>query len=488
MQVKDIKSEGLSHEIEITIPANDIEERVASKLAEASKNMTIPGFRKGKVPLSIMKQKYGRAVMGEVLETTVNETSEKALQDKNLQPAMQPNIEVKEFDEGKDLVYTIAVEVLPDFKIADYKSLKVEKPVAKPSQENIDEALQRIASNNKGSEPIKEDRAAKEGDILKIDFDGRTADDDVHHDGMKAEGHLLQLGSNQFIPGFEEQLVGKKAGDDVEVKVTFPENYGAQHLAGRETIFDVKIHEIRQEAEAKIDDEFAKQLGLDDVEALKGAVEQQIQQEFDNYSRMKMKKNLLDQLDEAHDFDVPPGMLEMEYDNIVKQVEFDQSNGNPDQKVELPQEELDELKTIANRRVRLGLVLSEIGKEANVEIQEADLQRAVIAEAQKYPGQEKEVFDYYSKNKQALESLRAPIFEEKVVDYILELADVSEKEVTPEELTADDDEEEAKPKKEETKKKAPAKKKSTAKKSEAKTDDAKEGEKKAPKKAAAKKS
>lgn len=464
MQVKELKSEGLSHEIEITIPANDIAQRVEDKLKEASQNVSIPGFRKGKVPMQIMQQKYGRAVMGEVLESAVNETSEQALKDKKLEPAMQPKIEVKEFDEGKDLVYTVSLEVLPEFKVADYKKIKVEKPVAKPTEENIDEALTRIASGNKSSEAIKEDRATKDGDIVKIDFDGRTADDDVHHEGMKAEGHQLELGSGQFIPGFEEQLVGKKAGDKVEVKVGFPENYGAADLAGREAIFDVTIHEIREITEAKIDDEFAKKLGMDDVAALRNAVEEQIQKEFDGFSRMKTKKSLLDALDETHDFEVPPGMMDMEYQNIVAQVEQEQAAQNPgEEKKDIPQDELDELKTIANRRVRLGLVLSEIGKEANVEISEADLQQAVIAEAQKYPGQEREVFDYYSKNKDALNSLRAPLFEEKVVDYILELVEVTEKDVTPDELTSDDeDEAPAKPKK----------KKAAAKKSDDKKDDA----------------
>ena len=478
MQVKELKSEGLSHEIEITIPANDIAQRVENKLKEASQNVSIPGFRKGKVPMQIMQQKYGRAVMGEVLESAVNETSEQALKDKKLEPAMQPQIEVKEYDEGKDLVYTVSLEVLPKFEVADYKKIQVEKPVAKPTEENIDDALKRIAAGNESSEAIKEDRATKDGDIVKIDFDGRTADDDVHHEGMKAEGHQLKLGSGQFIPGFEEQLVDKKAGDTLEVKVTFPENYGAADLAGREAIFDVTIHEIREVTEAKIDAEFAKKLGMDDVAALRKAVEEQIQKEFDGFSRMKTKKSLLDALDETHDFEVPLGMMDMEYQNIVAQVEQEQAAQNPgEEKKDIPQDELHELKTIANRRVRLGLVLSEIGKEANVEISEADLQQAVIAEAQKYPGQEREVFDYYSKNKDALNSLRAPLFEEKVVDYILELVEVTEKDVTPDELTSDDeDEAPAKPKKkkaavkksddkkDEAEKKPAAKKKTTAKK------------------------
>lgn len=460
MQVKNLKSEGLSHELEITIPANDIEQRVDARLAEVQKTHSEPGFREGKVPMARMKQKYGKAIMGEVLESAVNETSQAALEKEKLQPAMQPKIEVKSFDDGKDLVYTVAVEVLPEFKLVDCKKLKFEKPVAKPEKKNIDEALERIASQNKSSKKISGDRKTKDGDIVLMDFDGRTADDNVKQDGMAAEGHKLKLGSNQFIPGFEDQLIGQKAGDKIEVKVTFPENYGAADLAGRDAIFDVTIHEIHEEADAEINEDFAKTLGMEDVAALEKAVEEQIQKEFDNYSRMRMKKNLLDELDKAHDFDVPPGMLEMEYDTIIKQIEQEQAQQNPGEKVEISDEDKEEFKSIAVRRVKLGLVLSEIGRENNIEVTQADLQKAVIEQAQNYPGQEKEVFDFYSKNQQALDSLRAPMFEEKTVDFIIELADVKEVEMSPEELTKDDDEEEA-PK---AKKKPAAKKKAAAKK------------------------
>jgi trigger factor len=465
MQVKNVKSDGLSHELEITIPANDIDARVEARLVEVSATTSEPGFRKGKVPLARMKQKYGKAIMGEVLEAAVNETSQEALENAKLQPAMQPKIEVKSFDEGEDLVYTVSVEVLPEFKITDLKKLKLEKPVAKPEKKNIDEALGKIASQNVSSKKIEGDRKTKDGDTVLMDFDGRTADDNVKQDGMAAEGHKLKLGSNQFIPGFEEQLVGHKAGDKVEVKVAFPENYGAEDLAGRDAIFDVQIHEIHEDAEAQIDDEFAKTLGMDDVAALEKAVGEQIQKEFDNYSRMRAKKNLLDVLDKEHDFDVPPGMLEMEYDSIIKQIEQEQAQQNPGETVEVSDEDKEEFKTIAVRRVKLGLVLSEIGRENNIEVSQADLQKAVIEQAQKYPGQEKEVFDFYSKNQDALNSLRAPLFEEKTVDFIFELATVTEVEMSPEDLTKDDDEEDApKAKKPAAKKKAPAKKKAAAKK------------------------
>lgn len=478
MKAKELKTEGLSHELEITIPANDIDARLDVKLEEVGKTIRIPGFRPGKVPLKMLKDRYGKAILGEVLEALVNETSTEVMTDKKLKPAMQPKIEVKskDFGEGNDLIYTMVVDVLPEFKVADFKKAKLTKPVAKAADKDVDDALEKIASNNVSTKKIKGDRKTKDGDTLLMDFDGRTADDDVHHEGMKAEGHKLKIGSGQFIPGFEEQLVGHKAGDKVEVKVSFPEAYQAAELAGREAIFDVVIHEIHEDAEAEIDEDFAKSLGMDSVDALKDAVREQLEKEFDGHSRMALKKDLLDFLDDAHDFEIPPTMLEMENNNILDQIKLDrQKHGESE---ELTKAEEKEFKEIAERRVRLGLILSEVGTEQNITVSDPELQQAVIREAQRFPGQEKDVFDYYTKNRNAVESLRAPLFEDKVVDYILELADVTEKDVKPDELMAilEDDAEE-KPK---------AKKKPAAKKAD--SADAKDAEKKpAAKKAPAKK-
>ncbi len=468
MQVKQLKQDGLNHELEVTIKADDIEKRVDARLQEVGKTVKIPGFRPGKVPMKIMKQKYGKAVMGEVLESAVDESSREALKEQDITPALQPKIEVKSFDEGKDLIYTMAIEVLPKFDVKDYKGFKITKYVAKADESAIDEALERIASMRKSTKPIEGKRATKKGDTVVIDFDGRTADDNVKQPGMAAQGHHLELGTGQFIPGFEDQLIGKKAGDEVEVKVKFPEDYGAAELAGRDAIFDVTIHEIREADEVKIDDEFAKTLGMEDLAALRKAVEEQSNQEFNNHSRMKLKKELLDKLDELHDFEIPKGMKDMELQNILHQIKMDNQQRGVDE--EPSDEEMAELEDIADRRVRLGLVLSEIGKENNIQVADAELQKAVISEAQKYPGQEKEVFDYFAKNRDALESLRAPLYEDKVVDFILELAEITEKEVSVEELTSEDEEEKKKPKK-----KAPAKKKASAKK----TDDTKKDDTKA---------
>lgn len=477
MQVKQLKEDGLNHELEVTVEAKEIDAKAEGRLKELAKTMKMPGFRPGKVPMNLMKQKYGKAIMGEVLELAVNESSQKALKDKGLQPAVQPKIEVKAFDEGKDLVYTMAIEILPKIEVANYKGFKLVKPVAKADDKTIDEALARIASMRKVSAPIEGKRASKTGDILVIDFHGRTADDDKAHPGMHAHGHHLELGGGQFIPGFEDQLTGKKAGEKVEVRVTFPESYGAAELAGREAIFDVDIHEIREPKDVEINDEFAKSLGLEDVAALRKAVAEQSEHEFSQHSRLKVKKALLDLLDEAHDFDIPQGMKNMELANITQQVQMDAQQRGAE--AELSDEEKEELEAIAERRVRLGLVLSEIGKQNNIQVSNQELQKAVIAEAQKYPGQEKAVFDYFAKNTQALESLRAPIYEDKVVDFILELAEVTEKDVTVEELIGEDEEETAiKPKK----KKASGKKAGESRKAEEKADDAKTEKKPAAKK------
>jgi len=477
MQVKELKSEGLFRELEIKIPANDIDARLDTKLEEVGKTVRIPGFRPGKVPLKMLKDRYGKAILGEVLEALVNETSAEAMTKQEIVPAMQPKIEVKseDFGDGNDLIYTLAVDVLPKFEVTDLKKAKLTKPVAKAADKDVDEALEKIAANNVTTKKIEETRAAKDGDTVLIDFDGRTADDDVHHDGMKAEGHRLKLGSGAFIPGFEEQLVGKKAGEQVDVKVGFPANYGAEHLAGRDAIFDVTVHEIHEDAEAQVDDEFAKSLGMDDVDALKNAVREQLEKEYESQSRLAVKKDLLDFLDDTHEFEIPGTMVDQEYENVIAQIEHEQKTRG--EEGEVSDEEKAEYRKISERRVRLGLVLAEIGNQQNIQIADPELQQAVIREAQKFPGQEKEVFDYYSKNRNALESLRAPLFEEKVVDYILELADVSEKEISAEELAKilEEEEEAATPKKK------PASKKQTA----AKKDD--EGEEKPKKKTPAKK-
>lgn len=459
MQVKEIKSEGLNIEMEVTVPANDIRKEQEIRLKEVGKTAKVPGFRPGKVPMKMLEQKYGRAVMGEVLENLVNKTTAKVLKDKNIRPAMQPKIEVKEFDEGKDLVFSMQLETLPTFEVMDLKGLKLEKPVAKVDPKVIEDTLGRIAQSNRATKPVEGDRATKKGDIAVITFHGRTADDNVQHEGMHAHGVELELGSNRFIPGFEDQLIGKKSGETVEVKVTFPKDYGATELAGRDAIFDTVIEAVHEAAPSEINDDMAKKLGLEDLKALREAIEQQTKAEYETHSRMKLKRALLDVLDDNHDFEIPSGMVEAEYKGIIEQIEAERKN-NPEQP-DLSDSEKEELQAIAERRVRLGLILSEVGNKNKVNVTDQELQRAVIAEAQKYQGHEKQVFEFYQKNRSALEMLRAPIFEEKVVGLIFKDAVITEKEVSLEELTKEEEEEPVKPKK-----KSAAKKTAKAKKDE----------------------
>jgi trigger factor len=443
MEVKELKKTDLSIELEVHVTAAEIDKVVDERLVEVGQNVKIAGFRPGKVPMNILKQKYGKSVLGEVLEKVVNDNTAKIITDKALRPALQPKIEVTEFDEGKDLKFTMTIELLPEIKVMDLKSVKLEKPVAKVDKKAVDETLEKIASGNRDTEEVTEKRATKKGDIIVMDFHGRTAKDNKAHEGMHAHDAQLELGSGQFIPGFEDQLIGKSVGDKAEVKVTFPAEYHAAELAGQDAIFDVEVKGIRQVKPTQIDDDFAKKLGLDSEKALRDIVEKQMQSEYDNFSRQKVKRSLLDTLDESHDFPLPAGMVDLEYESILQQIRIERQADIAKEggELKLDKEEEEELRAIAERRVRLGLVLSEIGRTNNITITDAEMQRAVIAEAQKYPGQEREVFEYYRTNRNALDALRAPVYEDKVVDFILELATVSDKEISVDDLTKVDEDE-----------------------------------------------
>lgn len=430
---KEIENKGLKRGYEINVPAADLKKSQETRAKEIALTSQIKGFRKGKAPVNIILSQYGDSILGEIVDQVINREAQKVLNDNKIKPAAQPKIEIVSFEKGQDLVFKIEVESMPVFDVMDVKTLKLTKPVVDVDDKQLEEALNRIADQNVDSKPIEKPRATKEGDIAVIDFDGSV--DGEKRDGMKGEKFNLELGAGMFIPGFEEQLIGKKAGDDVTVTVTFPDNYGASELAGKEAVFEVKIHEIHEKTKAELNDDLAKKLGLEDMEALKKILREQMEQEYSQFTRMKLKRQLLDQLDEAHKFDLPAMMVEQEYDMILKQMEQDQAQGG-----EAEAADKDEMRKIAERRVKLGLVLSEIGTANKVTISNQDLQQAVMAEARKYPGQEAQVFEFYQKNKNALDSLRAPLFEEKTVDFILELAEVTEKKVSIDELTKDDDE------------------------------------------------
>lgn len=468
MAAKEIENKGLKRGYEVTVTSSEIEKLQTTRLAEIAVTVQMKGFRKGKAPMNVVKAQYGDSVLGEIVETAVNRESQKVLNDNKIKPAAQPRIEIISFEKGEDLKFKMEVEAMPEFKVMDVKGLKLTKPVADVDDKTLEDALTKIASQNSDSKAITTKRATKSGDIAVIDFDGSV--DGEKRDGMAGEKFNLELGANMFIPGFEDQMIGKKAGDDVTVTVTFPDNYGAEELQGKEAVFECHIHEIHEKCDSEINDDLAKKLGMDDLEALKKILREQMAGEYAQFSRMKLKRELLDQLDTGHDFELPSMMLEQELEMITKQMEQErhqqmhaEGKDHDCTNVKLDDSETEELKAIAERRVKLGLVLSEIGTEAKIQIGQDDLQKAVIAEAQKYPGQEAQVFEFYQKNKNALDSLKAPLFEEKVVDYIVELADVTEKSVSVEELTKEDDELPAK-KKPAAKKKAPAKKKADAKK------------------------
>jgi trigger factor len=435
MNVTETAHEGLSRSWRVVVPATEIGANVDRRLSELSKTIKLPGFRPGKVPLSLVKKRYGQSVMGEVLEKTVQDSSSKLLQDNAVRPALEPKIEVVSFAEGSDLEYTMAVETLPEIEPADLSGIKLEKLVAPVEDKAVDEALERIANSNKQFEKVKKARAAKKGDQLVIDFKGSV--DGEERPGMSGADYPLELGAGNFIPGFEDQLVGIKPDETRAITVTFPAEYHAADLAGKEAQFEVTAKELRGVVKTKLDDEFAKKLGLEDLEALKKIAREQIEGEYGRLARLKLKRGLMDALAERHDFPVPQGMVDLEFESIWKQVQpelTEEEKAKPEDEVKA------EYRQIAERRVRLGLLLSEIGRRNNVEVTREELNRGLIAEARRYPGQEQRVLEAYRDNPRALDALRAPIYEDKVVDHILGTVTVSDRNVTSEELAREDDE------------------------------------------------
>lgn len=445
MDVTETKVEGLSRTFQVLVPASELQEKLDARIEEIRPQMRLKGFRPGKVPASHVRRMFGKSIMGELIEGVVGEANQKALDDANIRPASQPHIhmdaEMDEVVEGKaDLSYHMHVDVMPEFDPADVKTLKIEKPVAEVDDALLDERLGQIAEQNQTFEPRGKTAKARDGDAVVMDFVGKV--DGEAFEGGSAEGQTLVLGSGRFIPGFEDQLVGVKAGEEKEVAVTFPEDYPAENLKGKDAVFEVKVSEVRAPKTPEIDDDFAKGLGIDDLDALKDLVRKQIENENAAASRQKAKRALLDALDEAHDFDLPPGMVDQEFNQIWDQLEKEKEAGRlSEEDVGKSDDDLrGEYRTIAERRVRLGLVLAEIGRAAGVQITENEIQQAVLAEARNFPGQEQQVIELFQKNPNAQAQLRAPIYEDKVVDHILGEAEVVEKTVTREELLAELDE------------------------------------------------
>src|SRR5579872_3456800 len=450
MQVTETNADGLKREFKIVIPAGDLENQVNDRLTQLGRSIRLPGFRPGKVPQSLLRQRYGNAIRGEVLEHTVQESSAEAMREQNLRPALPPKVEIVSANEGADFEYTIAVEVLPDVPAPDFNALGLERVTVEVPEEDVDKAVERLAEQYRKSEPVK--RAAKKGDVVVIDFAGKIGD--VEFPGGKGENVSLELGSGQFVPGYEDQLVGAKAGDDRTVKVTFPENYGGPELAGKDAVFAVTVKEVREKQPAKIDDSLGVELGLENLGELKQEIRERIARDYSMVTRQRLKRQLLDKLAAAYSFPVPPGMVEIEFNNIWRQHEAEKAHAAGqapgDVTADPPAEEAaapaapaeddeklrGEYQALAERRVRLGLLLADVGRNANINVTQDELNQALIREAQRFPGAERRVLDYYRQNPEAAGNLRAPIFEEKVVDYIVELAKPEERKVSPQQLLA----------------------------------------------------
>ena len=438
MEVIEKSAEGLERKFTVKVPASELEEKLTQKLEEIKGGLHLKGFRKGKAPVSFLKKMYGKGVMGEIVQEIVAETSQKAFTDRELQPATPPHphfhSDMEAVVEGKaDLEYDVHAEILPEFEPVDVSTISLIKPVAEVPADDVEDGLKNLADQQRTYSDRGEGEASQSGDMVTVDYVGRV--DGEEFAGGKGESVDVQLGSATFIPGFEDQLVGSKAGDDVTINVTFPDDYGANDLAGKEAVFDAKVLAVKAPEEVEINDEFATKLGLESLDDLKAKLRERLEDEFKSLTRGHMKRALLDKLDEAHSFDLPGAMVEAEFGQIWQQVQSAERDEEDKDKTE---EELQaEYRKIAERRVRLGLVLAEIGKRAEVEVPAEDLQREMINVARAYPGQEREILEHYQNNPGALQQLRAPLFEERVVDYIFERAELTEKTVSKDDLMKD---------------------------------------------------
>ena len=487
MQIKETANEGLKRAYTVTIPWKEIDERVGTEVKKIAPQVKMPGFRPGKVPANLVRKMHGEQLHAQTLNDMIRESVDKTMADNKLRPAMQPKVELGEdYEEGKDAEISLEVEVLPEIEAPDTDGLALERLTVPVTDEQVDEAVERIASNNKAYKDAAKTKKAGDGDQLIIDFVGSI--DGVEFEGGKAENTPLVIGSGQFIPGFEEQLTGVKTGDKKTITVTFPEDYPAENLKGKDAQFDVTVQQVKTPTDTKIDDEFAKNLGLENLDKLKELLRGQLEQETAGLTRTQMKRQLLDSLAAGHDFAVPQGMVDAEFEQIWAQLQQEAAQSDDaEAMLKEMEDEKDDYRKIAERRVRLGLLLSEIGQKNGVEVNANEMNMLIQQAAQQYRAEDRERFvQYVQSEPMAAAQLRAPLYEDKVVDFLFDKAEITDREVTREELEAAIEAEETADEK--PKKKAPAKKaaakKAPAKKAAAKKDD----EKKAPaKKAAAKK-
>jgi trigger factor len=445
LQIVEKSGEGLSKTFGVRVPAQDLAEKVEARIAEITPRLNLKGFRPGKVPPAHIKRLYGRSLMGEVVEQTLTEATQQALNDAKVRPATQPDVKLEsDMDQvlaGKaDLAYEVSVELIPEFEPVDVSTLELKRPVYEPADAEVDEAVKELASENRTYEPrTGKTVKAKDGDMVVADFVGRI--DGEAFEGGSAEDAQIVIGSGQFIPGFEEQLKGAKPDSTVAVSVTFPEDYPVDRLKGKAAEFEVTVKEVRGPKEAEADDAFAKQLGLEDLAGLKDAIRGQLKRRYESMSRFKLKRALLDALDEKHDFPLPQKMVDAEFEAIWAQVQAETEREGPSEEDKGKSE--DELKAeyrkIAERRVRLGLVLAEIGRQHNVSVSEQEVLQAARDEAMRYQGQEQQVFDAIRQNPGMLAQIRAPLYEDKVVDAIFTKAKVEDEAVSKDRLLEEDE-------------------------------------------------
>ena len=445
MQIVEKSGEGLSRVYGVTVPVADLNERLEARIVEITPQLNIKGFRPGKVPAAHVRRLHGKALMAEVVEQTITETTQKVLEDNKLRPAGEPDLkpegDIAQVIDGKaDLSYEIAVEIMPDFEPTDLTKISLTRPIYEPTDAEVDEAVEELGKQNLTYEPrTGKSVKAKDGDQIVIDFVGRI-DGEAFQGGTATDSELV-LGSGQFIPGFEEQLVGAKAGDEVIVKVAFPADYQAANLAGKDAEFTTTVKEVRAPVESKIDDAMAERLGIESLDKLKELLKTNLESQYAGASRFKLKRALLDVLDERHDFPLPPKMVEAEFAAIWQQVQQDKERGGlPPEDSEKSDDQLQtEYRKIAERRVRLGLVLAEIGRANEVQVTEQELLEAMRAEAMRYGQQAQQIFDMFRQNPNMQAQLRAPIFEDKVVDLIVNKATVTDEKVSKEDLLKEDD-------------------------------------------------
>jgi len=433
MQLTETLNEGLKRAYTMVITADELNAKVDEKLKEAQPEVALKGFRKGKVPMAMLKKQFGKNLMGEVMQETIDGAVNSHLSENNVRPAMQPSIKMtnEDWKEGDDVHLEVAYEALPEIPEFDGSKIKLEKMVVKADEASVTEALENLAATAENFKKRRKGSKAREKDQVVMDFVGKV--DGEAFEGGSAEDYPLVLGSNSFIPGFEDQLIGAKEGEEVTVEVTFPESYGAENLAGKAATFDCTIKEVREAAPAEINDEMATKFGAEDLEGLKAQISERLEAEYTGASRAVMKRALLDQLDGLVKFDLPPSLVQAEADQIAHQLWHEENpdvQGHDHDKIE----PTDEHNKLTERRVRLGLLLADVGQKANVEVTDAEMTQAILAQARQYPGQERQFFEFVQQNQQMQQQLRAPLFEDKVVDLIVEGAKVTEKEVSKDDL------------------------------------------------------